>query len=231
MLCQPILDARLGPISVTIHVSLLSLDVLVDLHTMYTSSPDFSTYVDVHLVLSPFQTSEGSRQFNTWRNLARLYARTDFAMMLDVDFVPCTDFRSFIKHSLKERLLGLGVDETRGLMERFAQGTAAFVVPAFEYATQEGGTNPDTFPRDKTVSYLVFVADLPYLTILQELLSLVHAEPPRITPFHAAWARGHQSTNYTKYYSIPLGSGQVYRVVKHDSAYEPYVIFSNKVAW
>lgn len=163
-----ILDVRLGPISVTIHVSLLSLKILVDLHTMYTSSPDFSTYVDVHLVLSPFQMSEGSRQFNAWRNLARLYARTDFVMMLDVDFFPCTDFRSFIKHSLKDHLLGLGANDpgTRRLMERFIQGNLAFVVPAFEYARQEDGANPDTFPRDKAVSYFVFFADHPYLTTL-----------------------------------------------------------------
>jgi len=60
---------------------------------------------------------------------------------------------------------------------------------------------------------------------------LIHANPPRITPFHAAWARGHQSTNYTRYYSIPPGSGQVYQVIKHDNAYEPYTIFSNKAVW
>lgn len=164
--CQTTLDARLGPISVTIHASLLSLDILVDLHTMYTSSPEFSTFVDVHLVLSPFQTSEGSRQFNSWRNLARLYARTDFVMMLDVDFVPCTDFRFFIKQNLKEHLLGLGLDETRRLMDLFVQGDAAFVVPAFEYVRQEDGVNPDTFPRDKPVSYRMFVADRPDLTTI-----------------------------------------------------------------
>jgi len=133
---------------------------------MYASSPDFSTYVDVHLVLSPFQMSEGSRQFNAWRNLARLYARTDFVMMLDVDFVPCTDFRSFIKYNLKNHLsLGLGADslETKKIMERFAQGSVAFVVPAFEYARQEDGGNPDTFPRDKAVSHFLS-ADHPDLT-------------------------------------------------------------------
>lgn len=165
MPCRPTFVALLGPISVTIHASLLSLDILVDLHAMYTSSQDFSTYVDVHLVISPFQKSEGSRQFNSWRNLARLYARTDFVMMLDVDFVPCTDFRSFIKHNLREHLLGLGADETRRLMERFTQGSVAFVVAAFEYTRQEDGTNPDAFPRGKTVRHLVFAADRPYLTI------------------------------------------------------------------
>jgi hypothetical protein len=29
------------------------------------------------------------RQFDTWRNLARFFARTDFA---NIDFSPCTDF-------------------------------------------------------------------------------------------------------------------------------------------
>ena len=156
MFCRHTYDVLLGPISVTIHVSLLSLDILVDLHTMYTSSPDFSTYVDVHLVLSPFQVSEGSRQFNAWRNLARLYARTDFVMMLDVDFVPCTDFRSFIKHNLKDHLRGPEANDTgaRKLIERFIRGNLAFVVPAFEYARQEDGLNPETFPRNKAVSYL-----------------------------------------------------------------------------
>lgn len=135
---------------------------------MYTSSPDFSTYVDVHLVLSPFQVSEGSRQFNAWRNLARLYARTDFVAMLDVDFVPCTDFRSFIKHNLKDRLRGPEVNDAgaRKLMERFIRGNLAFVVPAFEYTRQEDGLNPETFPHNKTVSYLIFVADRPHLTTL-----------------------------------------------------------------
>ena len=87
-------------------------------------------------------------------------------MMLDVDFVPCTDFRSFIKRNLKDHLLGLGVHDpdTSQLMERFIRGNLALVVPAFEYARQEDGLNPDTFPRDKTVSYFVSVADHPYLT-------------------------------------------------------------------
>ena len=86
--------------------------------------------------------------------------------MLDVDFLPCTDFRSFIRHNLKVHLLGLDDMETRTLMERFVRGDLAFIVPAFEYADQEDGTDPETFPRDKTVSYFMFVADHPYLATL-----------------------------------------------------------------
>lgn len=82
-------------------------------------------------------------------------------MMLDVDFVPCTDFRSFIKHRLKAHLLGPGADdvETPMLMEQFVRGNLAFVVPAFEYTEQEDGADPETFPRDKAVSCFASATD------------------------------------------------------------------------
>ncbi len=81
---------RPGPVSVTVHIKDVAehvQEVLESLHDMYTSSPLMSTFVDVHLVVDVFE-----RQFNTWRNIARLFARTDFVMMLDIDFYPCTDF-------------------------------------------------------------------------------------------------------------------------------------------
>lgn len=94
-----------------------------------------STYVDIHLVISPFD-----RQFNTWRNAARLFARTGFVMMLDVDFAVCTNFRSAIKASLDAKV---------GQMLK--EGRTAFVVPAFEYVKQEDGLDQNLFPRDKQV--------------------------------------------------------------------------------
>ena len=51
-------------------------------------------YVDVHLVVDNFE-----RQFNMWRNVAKFFARTNYVMMLDVDFHPCTDFRHGILNS------------------------------------------------------------------------------------------------------------------------------------
>ncbi|KAK0212512.1 glycosyltransferase family 49 protein [Desarmillaria ectypa] len=123
-----------GPISVTIHVNNDTthiLDLLDSLETLYTSSPQMSRFVDVHLVVDFFD-----RQFNMWRNIARFFARTDFVMMLDIDFYLCTDFRAAIRNS-------------KPIMAKLREGRAALVIPAFEYTTHEEGTDHSTFPKTK----------------------------------------------------------------------------------
>jgi glycosyltransferase-like protein LARGE len=125
-----------GPISATVHVKPSAARALLDaLHDLYTSTPAMSTYVDIHLVLTPFD-----RQLNTWRNAARLFARTEFVMMLDVDFAICTNFRSAIRASLDAKIGRI-----------LKEGHAALVVPAFEYVKQQDGLDQKYFPRDKQV--------------------------------------------------------------------------------
>ncbi|KAJ7502928.1 glycosyl-transferase for dystroglycan-domain-containing protein [Mycena galericulata] len=178
-----------GPVSVTIHVKNITNHVhelLDSLHTLYLSSPKMASNVDVHLVIDAFD-----RQFNTWRNIARFFARTDFVMMLDIDFSPCTDFRTAIRSS-------------EVAMDKLRSGTAAFVVPAFEYPKYADGTDEARFPRSKDA-----------------LVSLVHAG--KIGMFHASWGPGHSSTDYERYYAAP--PGEIYKVTSYQSAYEPYVIF------
>ncbi|KAJ7072628.1 glycosyltransferase family 49 protein [Mycena amicta] len=178
-----------GPISVTIHVKNTTKHVhelLDSLHALYLSSAKMATNVDVHLVIDAFD-----RQFNTWRNIARFFARTDFVMMLDIDFFPCTDFRTAILNS-------------EAAMDKLRTGTAAFVVPAFEYPAYEDGVDASRFPRSKA-----------------SLVPLVRAG--RIGMFHATWAPGHSSTDYDRFISAP--PGEIYKVTRYQSAYEPYVIF------
>jgi hypothetical protein len=127
---------RSGPVSVTVHIRDVPehiQEVLESLREMYTSSTLMMTFVDVHLVIDSFD-----RQFNTWRNVARLFARTDFVMMLDIDFYPCTDFRFVIKRSST-------------ISDKLYAGRAALVVPAFEYVDFHEGTNYEAFPTKKTV--------------------------------------------------------------------------------
>lgn len=97
--------------------------------------------MDVHLVIDSFD-----RQFNMWRNVARYFARTDYIMMLDVDFAVCTNFR--------ERIL-----QSSQVVSKLAEGHSAFVIPAFEYTKQSHGRNASMFPTTKS-----------------ELLDLVHQE-------------------------------------------------------
>ncbi|GAA6061689.1 hypothetical protein JCM10212_005981 [Sporobolomyces blumeae] len=122
-----------GPISATVHLSdsASHSEMLRSLETMYTSSPMMKKYVDIHLVYDSFD-----RQFNMWRNVAKFFARTDYVMMLDVDFWLCTDFR--------QRML-----ESTEIMDRLKSGMAAFVVPAFEFHKQSDGVDPTTFPSTK----------------------------------------------------------------------------------
>ncbi|RHZ88606.1 hypothetical protein Glove_22g219 [Diversispora epigaea] len=123
-----------GPISVTIHVNddQESRDKLINaLHDLYNNNPYMKQYVDVHLVVDKFE-----RQFNMWRNIAKFFARTNYVMMLDVDFHPCTNFRRTILDSPE-------------IMEKLRAGNTALVVPAFEYADLIEGLYYTTFPRTK----------------------------------------------------------------------------------
>ena len=101
------------------------------LERMYHTSVMMQMFVDMHLVIDSFD-----RQLNTWRNIARLFARTDYVMMLDIDFYPCTDFR---------RVAGV----IPSLKQNFKRGDIALVVPAFEYSDYLEGTDYRAFPRNK----------------------------------------------------------------------------------
>ena len=116
----------------TLYNSLLALDALV------TNSPGLIARADIHLVLSPFP-----RAFNTWRNLARLLARTTYMLLLDVDFAVCTNWRASVRALLR--------DGGNKVARHVRDGRAALVLPAFEYVKQAEGKNQATFPKDKHV--------------------------------------------------------------------------------
>ena len=93
-----------------------------------------SLRVDIHVIIDSFE-----RQLNTWRNIARLFSRTNYIMMLDVDFSICTDFRTAVRSS-------------EVVMGKLRAGMMALVVPAFEFANHAEGLNVARFPRDKKVN-------------------------------------------------------------------------------
>jgi Glycosyl-transferase for dystroglycan len=106
--------------------------IISDLHALINENPDMQKYVDIHLIVDNFD-----RQFNMWRNVAKFFARSDYLVMLDVDFHLCTDFRTRIRNDPQ-------------LMSMLRQGTNALVIPAFEFSKLEDGLDWRTFPTDKS---------------------------------------------------------------------------------
>ncbi|KAK3819002.1 MAG: glycosyl-transferase for dystroglycan-domain-containing protein [Benniella sp.] len=122
-----------GPISVSIHINddKDREQHMTKLHDMYQSNPLMKEFVDVHVVVDKFD-----RQFNMWRNVARFFARTNYFMMLDVDFHICTDLQEHISLDLSARQL-------------LQSGKAAILLPAFEFVKQKDGLDSSTFPKNK----------------------------------------------------------------------------------
>jgi glycosyltransferase-like protein LARGE len=122
-----------GPISVALHIKddVTKTQMLKDLHQLFEDNQDMKRYVDLHLVVDKFD-----RQFNMWRNVAKFFARSEYIMMLDVDFHLCTDFRESLKREPE-------------LMALLHSGQAAIVVPAFEYVDEADGEVSETFPTTK----------------------------------------------------------------------------------
>ncbi|KAI0251142.1 glycosyl-transferase for dystroglycan-domain-containing protein [Lactifluus subvellereus] len=195
-----------GPLSVTVHIPLPTsssksssptlYNSLLALHALVTNSPALAARADIHLVLSPFP-----RAFNAWRNLARLLARTTYMLLLDVDFAICTDWRASVRALLR--------DGANPVAKRVREGSAALVLPAFEYVKQAEGRDQGVFPRDK-----------------HALLDLVRAN--RIAPFHASFVAGHNSTDYRRFYAAK--PGEIYKVTQYQPAYEPYVVVKKDAA-
>jgi len=92
-------------------------------------------FVDLHLVIDSFD-----RQFNTWRNIARLFARTDYILMLDIDFYLCTDFRTSLNNN-------------PWIKQQLRTGLAAMVIPAFEHTNYQDGKDVSKFPTTKAVGH------------------------------------------------------------------------------
>lgn len=123
-----------GPISVTVHVSgalHIQDNLLNRLDSLYFSHPTMSRWVDVHLV-----ADDGfERQLNLWRNVARFFARTDYVMMLDVDFIVSPNLSEMVRQDSM-------------VMEMLNSGDVGLVVPAFEFTD---GLDAEHFPQDKQV--------------------------------------------------------------------------------
>jgi glycosyltransferase-like protein LARGE len=136
---------------------------------------------------------------NALRNLALKAASTDLVLLLDVDFVPSAGAHDAIAK-----------DEQ--LRQEATRCNTAFVLPAFEQHPTNGaagGAAYSAVPRSKEA-----------LVALGEEASAFHI---------GHFAKGHASTDYTKWFSTgsKKGVSNAYRV-EYSESYEPYVVMARK---
>lgn len=142
-------------------------DIINELNRVYRSHAGVAQRVDIHLVIDKFD-----RQFNLWRNVARFFARSDFVLQLDVDFViPTNLIRTFMEHP--DYLTN--IDEHKTI----------YVLPAFEFSQSSAAAasleQVEEFPHNK-----------------EKLTELWDAK--QIRQFHDFFPVGHQSTDYGKWF-------------------------------
>ncbi|KAI9483821.1 MAG: hypothetical protein EXX96DRAFT_594409 [Benjaminiella poitrasii] len=82
-----------GPISATIHIDRDDDLSLEEIRQTYESTPELARNVDLHLVSSNNNKLNVLFPRNAERNLARLFARTDYIMDLPTGVIPATDLR------------------------------------------------------------------------------------------------------------------------------------------
>lgn len=85
-------------------------------------------------------------------------------------------------------------------------GSAVFVVPAFELAKEAAEMDAENYPALKT-----------------DLIKLI--EQKDVTMFHDKWQRGHGPTDYARWYQTTT---EPYRVTEYNYNYEPYVLMKRE---
>lgn len=175
-----------GPVSLTLHIKddENKAQSLQSLHQVHRESREFAQFVDVHLIVDNYD-----RQFNLWRNVARLYATTQLIMTMDVDFMLCSDL---------QRNIG---ELPQVYKEMVSNGSAVFVVPAFEFVREVVEIQAVDYPKDK-----------------DQLMAFMQRK--EVIMFHNSWKRGHGPTNYAAW----SRAQEPYRVQEYNYNYEPYVL-------
>ncbi|KAI9184608.1 hypothetical protein H9P43_003663 [Blastocladiella emersonii ATCC 22665] len=200
-----------GPVSVTLYLD--STDrattgsVLTSLLELRAADRNIAERVDLHLVVDPHP-----RQLNYWRNVARVFARSELVMQVDVDFALCTDLRAHVRGN-------------PALLEPVLAGRKVYVVPAFEYVFDHNAEMNET--------RIVPASEFP--TTKPDLVRAVRRG--ELAMFHASWWPGHGPTLYPSWLNISVATdadraAAVYPVPddKYSVHYEPYVVMRRDLA-
>ncbi|KAK6904293.1 hypothetical protein L486_03876 [Kwoniella mangroviensis CBS 10435] len=171
-----------GPVSVAFYLprdDLIAANQLAELVTLYQTNPSLSSRVDIHLV-----TADRPLLHNTWRNIARTFTSTDWVLLWDIDFEPCTDYQSAFRRFRQATARDAWVKELEN-------GRAALVIPPFEWVDAPG---EEFCPKSKqdlrhlydTLSLDAFETDNPVLSHATDYAQFMNAsrdEPYMVTEY------------------------------------------------
>lgn len=126
------------------------------------------------MVLVISNEKENVYPINVLRNAAFKNIQTEYAFLVDADFIPCPD----IEKKLERHLNNIH----RNQFKNYDSNRLAFVIPAFEYI--ENQQIDDSIPKTK-----------------EEFMQLIFREEPIIQPFRIIESiESHRLTNYWKWY-------------------------------
>ncbi|KAG0211695.1 hypothetical protein BGX28_007589 [Mortierella sp. GBA30] len=201
-----------GPISVATHIR-TGVDqdkAFQELHDFFREHSILRKYVDLHVVVDGVDF-----QLNMWRNVARMFARTAYFMMLDVDFHIPSGLKNHLHHDPR-------------IQELLSSG-AALVVPAFEYTIDHDPKDSKYFPDKK--ADLIPLIEKGHIAVFHDAFPPGHAatDTPRwIKMSQPASDSGSRWTEVEKYLEQEAEGERPYKVTNFEPKYEPYIILKRE---
>ncbi|KAK3818991.1 MAG: glycosyl-transferase for dystroglycan-domain-containing protein, partial [Benniella sp.] len=194
-----------GPISVATHIR-KGEDQDAKFHELNEFFQQHSVlrkYVDLHVIVDAVDY-----QLNMWRNVARVFARTDYFMMLDVDF--------HIPSGLKSHLH----DDPR-IQELLSSG-AALVIPAFEYDIAYDPKDSKYFPGTK--EELIPLLEKKHIRVFHDSFPPGHAATDTPRWIQMGKRQFIDESEQQRHRAPPKGRVGPYKVTKFEPKYEPYIV-------
>ncbi|KAF9960039.1 hypothetical protein BGZ72_008116 [Mortierella alpina] len=203
-----------GPISVATHIRTDEDQdkSFHELNEFFQENSILRKYVDLHVIVDNVDF-----QLNMWRNVARMFARTDYFMMLDVDFHIPSGLKNHLHHDPRiQDLLSSG---------------AALVVPAFEYKVEDDPKDSKYFPDTK--KELIPLIEKGVIRVFHDSFPPGHAatDTPRwmrLSPHVPDPGSRWMADNRQEYLEQEAEGERPYKVTNFEPKYEPYIILKRE---
>ncbi|KAF9956065.1 hypothetical protein BGZ70_010039 [Mortierella alpina] len=203
-----------GPISVATHIRTDEDQdkSFHELNEFFQENSILRKYVDLHVIVDNVDF-----QLNMWRNVARTFARTDYFMMLDVDFHIPSGLKNHLHHDPRiQDLLSSG---------------AALVVPAFEYKVEEDPKDSKYFPDTK--KELIPLIEKGVIRVFHDSFPPGHAatDTPRwmrMNPDAPSPGSRWMVDERQNYLEHEAEGERPYKVTNFEPKYEPYIILKRE---